>query len=200
MAEELESLFIEATGGWSTPADPPPSRARTVVRAPAEARASRPAIGALMAAGLVGIACGALLVPAHSLRSATAAPPSMAAPAAVPQAAPSILAVAEPVRIAPAAAPRLVRTTAPRLAVTACRHARCTHAELLAADQRLRRAFSRAVDAGVPRAVLVDYRNRWASLRHDAVYRPNRVATGYGAMAGDLNRLASRRQATRHSS
>jgi hypothetical protein len=40
--------------------------------------------------------------------------------------------------------------------------------------------------------VLVAYRNRWAGLRHDATWRPDRVAAGYGAMAADLNRLAQR--------
>jgi hypothetical protein len=207
VADELESLFVDATGPRSRPVDLPPSRPRAVTRTLAEARKSRPAIGALMAAGLVGIACGALLVPAHKAGPLAVAPSSaVVAPVtqavAVSAAPPAELFVAEPVRIvpAPAPAPRLTKATARAAAPSACRHAQCTHSELLAADRRLRKAFSRAVDAGVPRAVLVDYRNRWASLRHDAVYRPNRVATGYGAMAGDLNRLANRRQASRHSS
>ena len=204
VADELETLFVEATGRRSMPGEPAPSRPKALEGTVGAGRTTRPAVSALMAAGLVGLAVGVLLVPSRGGHRVPVAEPvaAIAASAAAPSiyAAPPVLSVAEPVRIDATRMPKLVKASTPRVAPSACRHARCTHAELLEADRRLRTAFSRAVDAGVPRAVLVDYRDRWASLRRDAVYRPNRVASGYGAMAGDLNRLASRRHTTRHSS
>lgn len=62
----------------------------------------------------------------------------------------------------------------------------------MSADRKLRTAYSHAVRAGVPRHVLVAYRDRWADLREDAVWRPARVAVGYGEMTADLERLARR--------
>ena len=64
------------------------------------------------------------------------------------------------------------------------------HGDLFLADRQLRRAYARAVSAGVPRPILVDYRNRWADLRDEASWRPDRVAVGYRAMAGDLTRMS----------
>lgn len=68
------------------------------------------------------------------------------------------------------------------------------HGELILADQQLRRAYARAISAGVPRPILVDYRNRWAGLRHEAIWRPERVVVGYRTMAGDLTRLSQPRR------
>lgn len=205
VAEELEELFVRATGLPSMPAPPsPPSpRVQALAQAPRERRGGGPAVaGAVVAAGLVGLAFGVLLVSARAVSPDPPAPRAMLAAAAMA----SPVAVVTPAPDASVSKPKTATQAPPkagRIKVGAarpsvCVQARCSHADLLAADRKLRKAFSRAVDAGVPRSVLVTYRNRWASLRHDAIYRPNRVASGYGAMAGDLNRLAARRRA--HSS
>lgn len=76
----------------------------------------------------------------------------------------------------------------------------CDHGDVMAADRRLRRAYSAAVRAGVSRSVLVSYRNRWAGLRHRAPRQPELVVARYNAMAGDLNRLAGRRRLAEHGS
>jgi len=67
----------------------------------------------------------------------------------------------------------------------------------MAADARLRRAYASAVRAGVPRSVLVDYHDDWERLRHRAPRQPGLVAARYNQMAGDLNRMAGRRQVAR---
>lgn len=208
VAEELETLFVRATGLPSGPPSPPAlsARIRSVTPVAPERRVGRPAaVGALMAAGLVGLAVGVLLVSAQG--PDRAAPTNrIAATVALPTA---VLAVADPITI-PTQEPLTIPAQEPGRLDTArvakprgpafCGSAQCSHADLLAADRRLRKAYTRAISAGVPRAVLVNYRNRWASLRHDAVYRPNRVATGYSSMAGDLNRMADRRRAVRRAS
>jgi type IV secretory pathway VirB10-like protein len=68
--------------------------------------------------------------------------------------------------------------------------ARCAYPQVLAADRKLRRAYAQATRAGVERARLVSYRNRWASLRHRADEQPMRVIAAYSDMAQDLSRLA----------
>jgi hypothetical protein len=60
----------------------------------------------------------------------------------------------------------------------------------MAADRRLRQAYAQATRAGVSRAALVNYRNRWASLRFGARRDPMRTIGAYGDMAQDLNRMA----------
>jgi hypothetical protein len=72
----------------------------------------------------------------------------------------------------------------------------CTDADLLSADRRLRSAYDSAARRGVPRPVLVDYRDRWSSLREHAPNEPGRVVRGYRQMAGELDDLpADRRHA-----
>ena len=66
----------------------------------------------------------------------------------------------------------------------------CFHAQVMAADRRLRQAYARAGDAGVSRPAMVSYRNRWAVLRRQAIRDPGRVIAGYGAMAAELSREA----------
>lgn len=102
-----------------------------------------------------------------------------------PVAAPSTQISAQPQQVAVAAAawrparpPQIVRARRP------------THEDLMAADRQLRRAYARAVSAGVPRPILVNYRNRWEDLRQEASWRPARVAIGYAAMASDLTRMS----------
>ena len=208
VADELETLFVQATGRPSGPPDVsgPSPRFQAVTLSARERRGRGPAVGALVAAGLVGLAMGALLVSSPALRPAPrpARVAAVATQAVARQAAATpaaILATSEPVAIAPPTAASVITASAPtRRAPSICGGDHCSHADLLAADRRLRKAYTRAISAGVPRAVLVTYRNRWDSLRHDAVYRPNRVATGYSSMAGDLNRMANRRRAARRAS
>ena len=62
----------------------------------------------------------------------------------------------------------------------------------MAADARLRRAYSGAIRAGVPNPVLRDYRDRWSSLRRHAGREPARVVVGYRELASELDRRAAR--------
>lgn len=178
--------------------------------------------GALAAAAFVGLAAGALIVkPPEFLRSTPAAQTAPAAvtvasiaPIPAPARAPGpAIAWPEPpvATTAPAkaeAAP--VKADAPRAArpkpakavirksgsrcegLRGDNRARCAYPAVIAADRRLRQAYASATRAGVPRATLVSYRNRWASLRHRADSDPGRVIAGYQDMAGDLRRLADR--------
>ena len=219
VASEMEAIFVAATGLPSRPRTEPAPRPKARFLSPSAPSARKPAqgvAGALAAAALAGVALGAILSgsPLALHRSASApAPAAVAAPerlpvsTGAPYAPEPTLTVPLAVErrglqraVSPAVARPVVRQIAHRSAGDACRAARCTHSELMAADRRLRVAYAKAVRAGVPRPVLVSYRNRWASLRHDAVDRPNQVANGYGAMAGDLNRMAQRRGARRQGS
>ncbi len=74
--------------------------------------------------------------------------------------------------------------------MTRSAEARCAYPAVMAADRNLRAAYDRAVRAGVPRHALVDYRSRWASLRHRADDQPAKVIYGYRAMARDLDRMS----------
>jgi hypothetical protein len=148
------------------------------------------------AAGIVGLTAGSVL----SLRGKAPAPAPGRAAAFVPVE----IAGTPPVSLSvkPAGPIPVLDTApvAPSAAVPAkrrvARHDRPS--DLMAADRRLRVAYSHAVRAGVPRQILVDYRNRWADLREDASWRPARVAAGYGEMSADLERLA-RQPNARHS-
>ncbi|WP_309087268.1 hypothetical protein [Phenylobacterium sp.] len=74
--------------------------------------------------------------------------------------------------------------------LTRAAEARCAYPQVMAADRSLRAAYDRAVRAGVSRSTLVNYRSRWASLRHRADDQPAKVIYGYRAMARDLDRLS----------
>lgn len=67
----------------------------------------------------------------------------------------------------------------------------CSHADVMAADRGLRRAYARASKAGVPRATLVATRERWDDLRREAPDRPERLVSGYLALSGDLARATN---------
>jgi hypothetical protein len=151
------------------PAKPPP------IRLPA-APAAAAALSALPPLGGIDPGRGAALE-----RAAT--PPSPAA-AGLPQP----LKVADPRTAAPRARPTAIRTV-DRQGCGADR--RCSHADLLAADARLRRAYHAATRAGVPNPVLADYRDRWARLRRRSTDEPARVVAGYGQMARELGRMAA---------
>jgi hypothetical protein len=143
-------------------------------------------------------------------------PPVTAPPATVPPAAAQAAVLtaqpaptaetpkAAPVRVAEAR-PRSERASRPAVrraserrssgsyacnGLTRSAEARCAYPDVMAADRNLRAAYSRAVRAGVPRSTLVDYRSRWASLRHRADDQPAKVIYGYRAMARDLNRMS----------
>lgn len=64
----------------------------------------------------------------------------------------------------------------------------CSHADVMAADRGLRRAYARATKAGVPRPTLVAARKRWNDLLRAAPDRPERLVSGYLALSGDLAR------------
>lgn len=178
--------------------------------------------GALAAAALLGVAAGALMVqppipgrPAPvaqapaALTVASVAPAPAPAPASAPGPAipwPEPPPTAAPAKIqaqpTKAAAPRAAKPkpakAVARKSGSRCEglrgdnRARCAYPAVIAADRRLRQAYASATRAGVPRATLVSYRNRWASLRHRADRDPGRVIAGYQDMAGDLRRLADR--------
>lgn len=60
---------------------------------------------------------------------------------------------------------------------------------VMRADRRLRRAYANARNAGVSSQALATYNSRWADLLEDAEASPRRVASGYVALADNLDRL-----------
>ena len=54
----------------------------------------------------------------------------------------------------------------------------------------LRNVYQTAIRRGVPREVLIDYRDRWADLRETDNDDPAHLIQGYGALAYDLGREA----------
>jgi hypothetical protein len=198
VSTELEAIFLDATGLPSSRAArlPPNRKIRSFL--PGQARRSRIPVatfGAVAAAALLGLSAGAVMlsrpaaVPAP--RVAALAPAAATPRLAAPPTAPVVTLAAADESATDLAAPKVQRASTPR-AERPPRGRHATHADLMTADRRLRHAYARAVDAGVPRPVLARYRDRWADLRHDASWRPDRVATGYDAMAGDLTRLSAR--------
>ena len=199
VSNELEQIFVAATGVASShAARTPPGRS---VRHPLNAgerrrRVPTTALGAVAAMVLAGASAFAVAYTAPS--SSPLAEPAPAADA--PRRTVSIVTgLAPPSTRAPTAQAEAATTTpaaqaaprAHRVELAAVTHRRrAGKGDLIAADRQLRRAYARAVSAGVPRPILVDYRNRWADLRHEAAWRPDRVAVGYRAMAGDLTRMA----------
>jgi hypothetical protein len=63
----------------------------------------------------------------------------------------------------------------------------CRRAVVLA-DRHLRAVYERAIQRGVSRSTLVDYRDRWADLRDRDTENPTRLIESYGALAYDLGR------------
>ena len=61
---------------------------------------------------------------------------------------------------------------------------------MVQADRHLRDVYQSAIRRWVPRAVLVDYRDRWTDLRDSESDNPARLIQGYGALAYDLGREA----------
>lgn len=224
VGRDLEEIFGSAARSAT---ERPPRRASAArsltARARKPGRAGIATLGAVAAAGFLGLALGAVLRPqasefetkpmapaprAQPVRLEVAAPaPAAVSPKAVvegfpfspePYVAPAAAAAAPPPAAAaakpkPKPEPRAERAVERRKRAAEpagpCGR-RCTYAEVMAADRRLRNAYFQAVEAGVPSPILRDYRNRWARLRHRADDDPARVVAGYRSMAGDLSRMA----------
>ncbi|MDB5457323.1 MAG: hypothetical protein JWP92_2908 [Caulobacter sp.] len=210
VAADLEAIFGRDAMPLAGVADDA-APVRALRRDGGRVRTSPGVLGAIVAAGLVGLSAGLIAAPstdrapeAPTLGEAARieAPPAAARALTPPTPEPIVTAVAPPAAVVTAPPPHRAPSAAkPRRPVVAkarstaepvvrCSSRRCSHAEVLAADRRLRRAYARAIDAGVPRPVLVSYRDRWASLRRLAVNQPNRTVGAYGALARDLNRKA----------
>ena len=65
---------------------------------------------------------------------------------------------------------------------------------MTAADQRLRRAYHAAVEAGLPRRVLLSYRQDWADARKRATSNPGKLVARYHRLADELSSETRRRQ------
>lgn len=189
---------------------PPPAsgaarrRAASVPKAPGVSQAhglrrlSAASLGALAAAALAGIAAGSLLTgapgrtPAMQAPRPAALPVEMLPPLQTPQAADAALAAVAMAPVETHAAPISASRTAPTPRHAARPH---TYAQAIAADRRLRAAYAAAIRAGAPRALLVEDRDRWASLRRRAAHDPVRLTAGYDAIARDLDQAAARSHA-----
>lgn len=198
------------------------AQVRTTARDEASARLA-PRIGAAVAALVVAVTVGAVWIkPVLDEQSRAAAADALLAstptvlatnnsqaPTSAPSASPPIptaFTYIPPVQVAPSSPPARIAPAKARdgtakggsgcRSLSGQRRQTCFHAQVMAADRRLRRAYARAGDAGVSRPAMVSYRNRWAALRRQAIRDPGRVIVGYGAMAAELSRearLAERR-------
>ena len=190
VAGDLAAIFADA----GTAAGPVGSGSKVRTVTGRRSRVPYTTLGAVAAAGLVGLTAGFAFLGGHG-KAADAAPVKPAEPVLPVQ-----VATAPTVTLQPSdRGPIPVLETAPVAPATAVRPAglhrfhaqgRSGPADLMTADRRLRAAYSHAIHAGVPRRVLAAYRDRWADLREDATWRPARVAAGYGEMTADLERLA----------
>jgi hypothetical protein len=188
---------IEGILGEPVPASARPLGAARVDRRPRDAgsrrRVSMASLGGVAAAALAGLAAGTLL-----MRSPKPAPAPVAAkphPAALP------IEIAPPVQTPQAAdaaqahaAPRAAVVEAPAAATPAAPRAKAAHAghvSVRSADRRLRAAYAQAIRAGVPRALLAEDRDRWASARRRFAHDPARLIAAYESLTRDLDRAAA---------
>ena len=199
------SADLEAIFGRPPPASGAAKpRAARVARTPGAGEAhglrrlSAGSLGALAAAALAGIAAGSLLVKAPGRMAQSGAPPPAALPVEMlpplqsPQAADAALAAVAMAPVETHAAP----ISAARTVHTGRHAARAhTYAQVVAADRRLRAAYATAIRAGAPRALLLEDRDQWASLRRRAARDPVRLVAGYDAIARDLDHAAARTRA-----
>ncbi|THD77755.1 MAG: hypothetical protein E7812_13435 [Phenylobacterium sp.] len=187
------SADLEAIFGEPAPAAGRLPGAARVERGPRTAppgaiRGRLPAasLGAIGAAALIGLAAGALLVKPPRPPGAShagALPVEMVAPVQTPQASDAALA-------APVATPAPMRPAPPQ----AASQAPASHGSFAgpqAADRRLRAAYAHAIRAGVPRALLAEDRDRWASARRRYAHDPARLEAAYNVLARDLDRSAA---------
>jgi hypothetical protein len=195
VSSEMEAIF----GG------PAPRRERApaavnVERSPRAAggrmRRKLPAasLGAIGAAALAGIAAGTLIVrrPATPTgpRHSAALPVVLVPPLETPQAVDAALAApTQPAVTTPR--PQPVVRLAPRQPTHHFVQAGSSYADARAADRRLRRAYAQAIRAGVPRALLAEDRDRWASVRRRYADQPSRLVASYDSLARDLDRAAA---------
>lgn len=211
VAEDLAAIF---------PHEPPPRtetalqlvagrRELTAAKQPAPSRVGT--LGAIAAAALLGVAAGALIghQPAPSRRGA---PPAVQTAAVASTPRPAASPAQPPVQAAKAEAPARIRlrkvvarpaeVQRPRTAkvhsAAICHAPHCRASSVMAADERLRRAYDWAVDAGVSPNVLTDYHAQWEQLRHQAPSEPAAVAARYDQLAGELNSMAAGRQRSDH--
>jgi hypothetical protein len=200
---DLEAIFGPAKRAPS--AAPDHSLRLTHPSSPHLGRTRTAAIGASLAAGLAGVAVGAVLVRGLPPRGAVVSPAPVARPraalapplvqtAAAPAPSPIRVASLPPARPAPAEPP--IRT--PVQAAAACTGEVDDHclSAVRAADQRLRRAYAEAERAGVAVPVLVAYRRRWEDMRQEGTDRPVELLRGYSVLTRDLGQEAG--QARRH--
>ncbi len=177
-------------------------------------------LAAAVAAGVAGLAIGAFVIRTPSaptapgpvpvvLASAPSPTTAVTPPLVVADAAPppstrgaAELAPARPASIAPARPrqPRIAAARAPprHPALAMAQPASCEHdaaglgcrRAVIQADRHLRDIYANAIRRGVPREVLVDYRDRWVELRDTETDDPRRLIQSYGALAYDLGREA----------
>lgn len=210
VAADFEAIFggmraAEAAGAVGRVRAARPLEPRPVLPRPSAQLAT---LGAFSAAALAGLAAGAILMqpdrpgPTRSeapLRVVTNEPLSMQPEPYFPLSTglenmPAPVAMTPPPQIQRASAPAPVRAQRPNAA--GCGR-RCSYAEVMAADRRLRAAYERAARSGVSRAELVAYRRQWDRMRRREADRPQRLVNGYASMASELSRLARDARAAR---
>ena len=213
---ELGDIFDQA-GATDSPIQRPRPATVSALRPQRTGRGAITLI-AVFAAGVAGLAIGALVIRTPSAPSApgpvpvaqasapqtetAVTPPLVAAEAASPPSTQgkSELAPARPASIALAKS-RKARSDAARApprhpGLAMAQPASCEHdaagqgcrRAVIQADRHLRDIYANAIRRGVPQAVLVDYRDRWIELLDTETDDPRRLIQGYVALAYDLGR------------
>jgi hypothetical protein len=169
-------------------------------------------MGAVLAAGLLGLAAGSLLGRApHRVGPQPTAPASAALPVLGVETAllrpaidPPAPPPAPPAAKAPPRAERVKLNRPGRSPSAAARSRRgcstsagCLRAEMASADRELRQAYGNAVRGGVSRSLLEDYRDDWNDLRDLASSNPKRMVDEYRSLARDLEKRTAKRQIAR---
>ena len=220
VAAEMSAIFVRAGLGESVANLRPPPAVSALRPGQRGGTAAMLLVGA--AAGLVGLGAGAFMIhapspatPAHA--AVQVSPPQAAPPIALAEASPAPAIVEPPPAAKPARAsplkvparppPRAALAEAPpvrrREAEPQAQPASCERnaagvgcrRAVIQADQHLRAVYESAVRRGVPHAVLVDYRDRWADLRDRDTEDPVQLIESYGALAYDLGRETRSQQA-----
>jgi hypothetical protein len=204
VSSELEQIFVAATGRPS--AGVAHYRSGRAVRGvsnsgDAPRRAPTAAFGAIAAMILAGASAFAVV---YSVPRSSLSRPAAAAYATTPPA-PTIAPVAAPPgelrpetsdvvvarsELAPSHHRVPIKMAQLRMKPHATPVRQIGQRDVILADLRLRRAYARAISAGVSQSIIVDYRNRWEDLRYEAKSRPERVVVSYRAMANDLTRMS----------
>jgi hypothetical protein len=159
-----------------TPSAPPAPAPTPVVQAAAPAPSPEPTVRAPLVAADAG--------PPTLTRAVPGAATDKPAPAATAETRRSRIAVAKASARHPALAMAQPASCEHDAAGPGCRRA------VIQADRHLRDIYANAIRRGVPRAVLVDYRDRWVDLRDTETDDPRRLIQSYGALAYELGREA----------